>query len=167
MNKKDNAQTYFYDSIMTPIGELILVSDGESLCKLGLPKGKSHVIPEPDWIESDEHLIEIKRQLEAYFKGELNQFDLKLNPKVTEFQEKVLNELCNIPYGETRSYKCIAESINNPKAVRAVGLANGKNPIPIIIPCHRVIGSNGSLTGFGGGLEAKKYLLELEGVSCD
>jgi len=101
-------------------------------------------------------------QLEAYFKGELTQFDLELNAQGTQFQKMVWQELVKIPYGEIISYSELAKRIGNPNASRAVGMANGKNPISIIIPCHRVIGKNGSLTGFGGGLEVKKNLLEFE-----
>jgi methylated-DNA-[protein]-cysteine S-methyltransferase len=102
------------------------------------------------------------RQLQAYFGGELKVFDLRLAPEGTEFQLLVWNNLRTIPYGGTISYAQLAQNIGNPKAVRAVGLANGCNPIPIIIPCHRVIGTDGSLTGFGGGLPAKEKLLALE-----
>ena len=101
-------------------------------------------------------------QLEAYFKGELTRFDLKLNVQGTDFQKTVWQELVRIPYGETISYGELAKRIKNPKASRAVGMANGEKPISIIIPCHRVIGKDGSLTGFGGGIEVKKKLLDLE-----
>ena len=103
-------------------------------------------------------------QLRAYFAGELTTFDLPLAPAGTAFQQRVWNALCNIPYGATCSYRDIAEAIDNPKGVRAVGLANGKNPIAIVIPCHRVIGANGKLTGYAGGLHRKATLLELEGA---
>ena len=105
------------------------------------------------------------RQLSEYLKGERNTFDLPLNPKGTDFQKCVWRALCDIPYGETRTYKQIAEAIGNPKAVRAVGMANNRNPITIIVPCHRVIGANGKLVGYGGGLEMKEFLLRLEKVS--
>lgn len=107
-------------------------------------------------------LDEAARQLEEYFKGERKQFDLPLNPKGTVFQQQVWEALCKIPYGETRSYKEIAEMIGNPKACRAVGGANNKNPIMILIPCHRVIGADGKLIGYDGGLKLKSYLLDLE-----
>lgn len=107
-------------------------------------------------------LQEAKRQLLLYFEGERTVFDLPLNPKGTPFQEEVWKHLLKIPYGETRSYGQIAKDIGKPKAVRAVGGANHRNPISIIIPCHRVIGSDGSLTGYGGGLDIKRYLLNLE-----
>ena len=105
------------------------------------------------------------RQLSEYLKGERKTFDLPLNPKGTDFQKCVWRALCDIPYGETRTYKQIAEAIGNPKAVRAVGMANNRNPITIIVPCHRVIGANGKLVGYGGGLEMKEFLLRLEKVS--
>ncbi len=102
------------------------------------------------------------RQLRAYFAGELTEFDVRLAPRGTEFQLNVWQHLCKIPYGETISYGELARRVGNPRASRAVGLANGSNPIPIIIPCHRVIGSKGNLTGYGGGLLIKEKLLALE-----
>jgi O-6-methylguanine DNA methyltransferase len=107
---------------------------------------------------------EAERQLRAYFGGELRQFDLPLDLRGTDFQLRVWRELESIPYGETRSYSQIAAAIGAPQAVRAVGAANGANPIPIVVPCHRVIGSGGKLVGYGGGLPLKKRLLELEGA---
>jgi methylated-DNA-[protein]-cysteine S-methyltransferase len=113
-------------------------------------------------------LREAERQLRAYFAGELRQFDLPLDPQGTPFQQQVWAALREIPYGEVRSYGQIAAAIGNPKACRAVGMANHRNPLPILIPCHRVCGSDGSLTGYGGGIERKKWLLELElGVRRD
>ena len=106
---------------------------------------------------------EAARQLRAYFAGQLRRFDLPLDMQGTEFQLRVWHELERIPYGETRSYRQIAEAVGAPRAVRAVGAANGANPIPIVVPCHRVIGANGKLVGYGGGLPLKKRLLELEG----
>lgn len=107
-------------------------------------------------------LDEAAKQLEEYFRGQRQKFDLPLNPQGTTFQKKVWEALCQIPYGETRSYKDVANMIGNPKACRAVGGANNKNPIMIVVPCHRVIGANGKLIGYDGGLELKKYLLNLE-----
>lgn len=104
----------------------------------------------------------LQDQLRLYFSGQLEQFDLPLAPRGTEFQRDVWTALTKIPYGKTVSYRDVAKSIGRPDAVRAVGAANGQNPIPIVIPCHRVIGSNGSLTGFGGGIAMKRALLELE-----
>lgn len=117
-------------------------------------------------IEHETALIkEANRQLSEYLKGERQMFDLPLNPRGTDFQKRVWRALCDIPYGETRSYKQIAEAIGNPKAVRAVGMANNRNPITIVVPCHRVIGADGKLVGYGGGLEMKEFLLRLESCS--
>ena len=117
-------------------------------------------------IEQETALIkEAYQQLSEYLKGERQMFDLPLNPRGTDFQKRVWQALCDIPYGETRSYKQIAEAIGNPKAVRAVGMANNRNPITIVVPCHRVIGADGKLVGYGGGLEMKEFLLRLESCS--
>ena len=118
--------------------------------------------PEDDWIFSEKPFADAREQLTAYFAGERKSFDLNLKPGGTEFQMQVLDELQKIPYGTTTSYGDIAKRIGRPKAVRAVGAANGRNPIPIIIPCHRVIGSSGDMTGFGGGIPTKEALLRLE-----
>jgi methylated-DNA-[protein]-cysteine S-methyltransferase len=124
--------------------------------------GRSSVTPRADW-EPDRGLLEEPvRQLTAYFKGTLRQFDLPVAPHGTAFQQQVWTALQQIPYGDTTSYGELARRLGNPKAVRAVGLANGSNPISIVIPCHRVIGSNGSLVGYGGGLATKQALLALE-----
>ena len=109
-------------------------------------------------------LVEAVRQLEAYFRGELREFQLPLDFEGTEFQKRAWRQLLTIPYGQTRSYSQIAKAIGSPQAIRAVGAANGANPIAIVVPCHRVIGANGKLVGYGGGLPLKKRLLELEGV---
>jgi len=114
--------------------------------------------------EENALLIETQRQLEAYFAGNLREFDLPLDMQGTEFQKRVWDELLRIPYGETRSYMQVAVAVGASQAVRAVGAANGANPVPIVVPCHRVIGSSGKLTGYGGGLPLKKRLLELEGA---
>jgi methylated-DNA-[protein]-cysteine S-methyltransferase len=118
--------------------------------------------PEAHWIYSEKPFAAARRQLTEYFEGRRKTFDLNLRPNGTEFQLDVLKQLQKIPYGTTVSYRDIAERVGRPKAVRAVGAANGRNPIPIIIPCHRVIGSSGDLTGFGGGIPTKKALLRLE-----
>jgi len=114
------------------------------------------------WIKDSSPFKEVMLQLASYFSGELSEFQVCLAPNGTKFQEMVWDALMKIPYGETWSYGQLAEHIGKPKASRAVGAANGLNPIPVIIPCHRVIGSNGKLTGFGGGIETKQYLLNLE-----
>ena len=145
----------------SPVGRLLLAGH-ERIESLHFPMGRTRIEPGKDWQYSRETFKQATDQLEAYFKGELKTFDLQLNLCGTCFQKRVWQELVNIPYGETVSYGELAERIGNPKACRAVGLANGKNPISIIIPCHRVIGKNGSLTGFGGGLDVKKKLLEME-----
>ena len=116
-------------------------------------------------VEDSERTAEVRRQLEEYFAGERQTFDLPLSPKGTAFERSVWSELSRIPYGATRSYAEIARAIGRPGAARAVGRANGANPIPIVVPCHRVIGADGSLTGFGGGLEVKSRLLEIEGAA--
>ncbi|HSF42069.1 MAG TPA: methylated-DNA--[protein]-cysteine S-methyltransferase [Thermoanaerobaculia bacterium] len=116
-------------------------------------------------VEDSERTAEVRRQLEEYFAGERQTFDLALSPKGTDFERSVWSELSRIPYGATRSYAEIARAIGRPGAARAVGRANGANPIPIVVPCHRVIGADGSLTGFGGGLEVKSLLLEIEGAA--
>jgi methylated-DNA-[protein]-cysteine S-methyltransferase len=151
-----------YTRIASPIGPLLLAGDKDRLQFLSFASSRRAVAPRPDWVLDESAFEDVKRQLEAYFRGELKEFDVRLAMEGTEFQLRVWSELRAIPYGETISYAQLAGRIGNSKAVRAVGLANGSNPIPIIVPCHRVIGSDGSLTGFGGGLPTKKMLLELE-----
>jgi len=153
--------TYF-TRIESPLGPLLLAADDVGLRRIEFANGRGASIPDPAWQEDSSPLEEVIRQLRAYFAGELDSFDLPLAPEGTPFQLKVWNLLCDIPYGETISYGELARRIGNPRASRAVGLANGSNPIPIVIPCHRVIGSNGKLTGYGGGLPIKEKLLALE-----
>jgi len=146
---------YIYDTIF---GKIIIESNGKSVTCIKTedhadPKGKRTADPLTD---------KTAKQLEEYFIGKRTYFDVPLDPCGTDFRRSVWQALCKIPYGETRSYKQIAEAINNPNACRAVGLANNKNPIWIMIPCHRVIGTNGALTGYGGGLDMKQRLLDLE-----
>jgi methylated-DNA-[protein]-cysteine S-methyltransferase len=152
----------YYRFLATPIGELLIAGDDDALGVVGFPQGSMRREPEPDWIYSEKPVDAVCGQLTAYFAGTLKEFDLNLRPGGTEFQLEVLDELRKIPYGTTTSYGEIARRIGRPRAVRAVGRANGRNPIPIIIPCHRVIGSTGNLTGFGGGLPTKEALLRLE-----
>jgi methylated-DNA-[protein]-cysteine S-methyltransferase len=146
----------------TPIGELLLAGDDAGLGLIGFPEGSMRRDPEPDWIFNEKPFATVRRQLSEYFAGERQEFDLPLNLTGTEFQLLVLEELRRIPYGETTSYGDIARRIGRPRAVRAVGAANGRNPLPIVVPCHRVIGKTGDLTGFGGGLDTKEALLRLE-----
>lgn len=148
----------------SPVGELLLAGENGALHVIGFPAGKGRRDPEADWIEDAKPFAEVIRQLDQYFAGDREQFDLTLAPVGTAFQLEVLNALQQIPYGATCSYQDLANQIGRPKAVRAVGAANGRNPLPIVIPCHRVIGADGSLTGFGGGLPTKAYLLSLEGA---
>jgi len=154
----------FYSYYESPVGSLLLAGDGLFLELISFPLGKAARQPEPDWMRRNDAFKSVKEQLKAYFAGELTHFDLKLNPQGTDFQLKVWQALQQIPFGETRSYGEIAALINNRDASRAVGAANGQNPLPIVIPCHRVIGSDGGLTGFGGGLDCKKYLLSHEQI---
>lgn len=152
----------YYSYMDSPIGRLLLAGDGQRLKIIGFSSGAKARGAQADWERADNLFETAAEQLEAYFAGTRQRFDLELAPDATPFQEKVLAALMDIPYGETRSYLDIARVVGNPKAVRAVGGANGNNPLPIVIPCHRVVGSNGSLTGFGGGIDTKRFLLDLE-----
>jgi methylated-DNA-[protein]-cysteine S-methyltransferase len=154
--------TTFYHYHIAAIGQLLLAGNGSHLSLLGFPSGKMQRRHEPDWTKDGGPFVEACVQLDAYFAGELKNFDLQLMPKGTAFQELVWQALTEIPYGETWSYGQLAANIEKPGASRAVGAANGVNPIPVIIPCHRVVGASGKLTGFGGGIETKQFLLELE-----
>jgi methylated-DNA-[protein]-cysteine S-methyltransferase len=155
--------------IESPIGRLMLTTDGTALTGLymNLYRNKPSKLPGlgDDWIQNAtiDPLPAAARQLKEYFAGKRREFDLPLRMEGTEFQQRVWRELTKIPFGETRSYGQLAKRIDNPNGSRAVGLANGRNPIAIIVPCHRVIGADGSLTGFGGGLDRKEWLLTHEG----
>jgi methylated-DNA-[protein]-cysteine S-methyltransferase len=145
------------------IGPLLLAGTGEALELIHFQAGRGGPrAPEADWRERPATFREVNKQLAAYFGGRLRDFDLPLAPKGTPFQRAVWDALLTIPYGETTSYGELAHRLGKPEASRAVGLANGSNPIPIVIPCHRVIGSTGKLTGYGGGLDLKRRLLALE-----
>ena len=156
-----------YRTIDSPIGPLLLAADDHGLRFVWFSRGRKAVQPERAW-EPDRGLLkEPVKQLIEYFEGKRREFEIPLAPHGTAFQQQVWRALCDIPYGETTSYGELAKRIGNPNAVRAVGLANGSNPIAIVIPCHRVIGSNGSLVGYGGGLPIKQALLALErGQRC-
>ena len=159
-------QSYHFKTMPSPVGELTLVASDKGLAAILWENDAPDRVKLGELIESKDHplLLEAERQLGDYFAGKLKRFTVKLDFTLgTDFQKRVWHALTTIPFGETRSYAQIAEQIGNPSAVRAVGAANGKNPISIIAPCHRVIGSNGKLTGFAGGLEAKALLLGLEG----
>jgi methylated-DNA-[protein]-cysteine S-methyltransferase len=151
-----------FTQIESPLGPLLLAADDTGLRNIEFVNGRRPARPDSAWREDPERLQEPERQLRAYFAGELETFDLPLALTGTPFQLAVWRRLCEIPYGETISYGELARRLGNPNASRAVGLANGANPIPIVIPCHRVIGSNGKLTGYGGGLPIKEKLLALE-----
>ena len=152
----------YYTYMDSPVGPLMIAGDDEGLRNISFSTGKKPAMFEPDWVESKSFLDDTVYQIQEYFAGRLKTFDLKLAPRGTVFQRKVLNALRDIPYGSTRSYGDIARVIGNPKASRAVGAANGRNPLSIVIPCHRVIGQSGKLVGFGGGLKTKEWLLSLE-----
>jgi methylated-DNA-[protein]-cysteine S-methyltransferase len=152
----------YFCYLESPVGELLMAGDEEGLRRIEFPVGEVRHGPAPDWIHSEQPFAKARQQLTRYFAGELTSFNLAMQPGGTQFQLQVLAELQKIPYGTTTSYGDIARRIGRPKAVRAVGAANGRNPIPIIIPCHRVIGSNGNLTGFAGGIPIKEALLRLE-----
>ena len=154
-----------YAYIDTPLGKMTGVIDKDALKHLYFPpRGNDQLQIPPHWVEDQGALAVAFKEISAYFRGELKSFSIVLNPYGTDFQKKVWNALLDIPYGTTVSYQQIAEHISSPKACRAVGGAVGRNPIPIIIPCHRVIGKNGDLTGFSSGLDIKKYLLSLEKI---
>jgi len=151
-----------YRIIPSPLGEILIAgNDGRIQC-LAFQAGTSPVTPHSRWRESQSAFRDTEAQLAAYFAGELREFDLPLELAGTPFQLGVWDELRQIPYGTTVSYAELARAVGSPKAVRAVGAANGTNPIPIIIPCHRVVGSSGKLTGYRGGVDFKRKLLQLE-----
>ena len=154
----------FYTRFNTPICEIILAGDDDGLQHLHLNtgQGKRRFSISDSWKRNDHFFANIKKQILEYCSGKRKQFDIPLNPQGTQFQLKVWDALQTIPSGETRSYKEIAEQTGNPAACRAVGMANSRNPIPLIIPCHRVVGANGKLTGFAHGLEIKQRLIDLE-----
>lgn len=156
---------YVFKTIWSPVGELTLVADAGGLAAILWENDRPGRVRLGSMHEAADHpvLAETERQLGEYFAGERRSFDIPLSFAGTDFQKSVWAALLTIPFGETRSYGEIADQLGKPRASRAVGAANGRNPISIIAPCHRVIGSSGQLTGFAGGLEAKKYLLELEG----
>ena len=157
--------SYFTKTMKSPVGELTLVASDQGLAAILWENDDPKRVRLEPREERPEHpvLVEAERQLGEYFAGKRDRFTLPLHFNGTEFQRKVWHALTTIPFGETRSYAQIAVQVGSPQAVRAVGAANGRNPISIVAPCHRVIGANGKLTGFAGGLEAKAFLLRLEG----
>lgn len=153
-----------WTTMKSPVGELFIAGRDGKLTDVLFRRPRKG-FPGPMWEKSDKPFAEVKKQLAEYFRGDRKKFDLKLAPEGTSFQIAVWRQLRRIPYGKTISYGEQASRIGNPKAARAVGAANGENPISIIVPCHRVIGADGRLTGFGGGLGKKKLLLDLEGAT--
>jgi methylated-DNA-[protein]-cysteine S-methyltransferase len=151
-----------YTSLESPIGELLAVGDGQALHGLYMQEGRTAMTVQPGWEPADEPFAEVGAQLADYWAGERTAFDLPLAIAGSPFQQRVWRALREIPYGETASYGEVARRIGVPSASRAVGVANGQNPVAVIVPCHRVIGADGSLTGYGGGLERKRLLLDLE-----
>jgi methylated-DNA-[protein]-cysteine S-methyltransferase len=168
-SRRRTAKRYVYTWMHSPVGRLQLVASDAGLAAILWQNDRPNRVSLDIETEDSSHpvLRETERQLGEYFAGRRNRFDLPLDPSGTAFQRKVWGALLTIPFGETRSYRQIATQVGNPKAVRAVGAANGRNPLSIVAPCHRVIGSNGKLTGFAGGLETKAYLLALEGSTGD
>ncbi len=154
-----------YQYIDSPVDPLLLAADEHGLQLIEFHTPRHPMSRLVEWSEGDNAVLQATRaQLEEYFSGARQQFDLPLAPQGTPFQQEVWHTLATIPYGETISYAQLAQRVGKPTAMRAVGAANGRNPLPIVLPCHRVIGADGSLTGFGGGLPTKQFLLELEGA---
>lgn len=151
-----------YRYLDSPVGRLLLAGEGETLHRIHFQDGARPMEIPGEWTRDPEAFAEAARQLSAYFAGRLFAFDLAMRPDGTEFQRAVLEEIGKVPYGDTTSYGEIARRIGRPGASRAVGAANGRNPLPIVIPCHRVVGAGGRLTGYGGGLSIKEWLLDLE-----
>lgn len=156
--------TVLYTQFESPIDRILITSDGEALTGLHMVEHRHYQVLTDDWKRDDaaKPFAEARKQLAAYFAGELIEFKLPLVMRGTKFQKQVWQELQNIPFGVTISYGELAQRVGNPKSSRAVGAANGRNPISIIVPCHRVIGANGKLTGYGGGMERKEWLLAHE-----
>ena len=159
-----------YENFDSPIGKILIIADNSGLKELRFIKRDSFINQlertQNNFTKTEEICKQTKEELKQYFEGRLKQFTVQLSPEGTDFQKSVWKELCKIPYGKTLSYKQIAENLNNPKSCRAVGNANGKNPIPIITPCHRVICTGGKLGGFSAGLDRKRFLLSLEQKEC-
>jgi len=154
--------TLLYTTTESPIGELLLVGDGEALRGVHMQEGRRPVAVGESWIRADDQFETARAQLGEFFRGERTDFDLPLEPAGTAFQREVWAALARIPYGETVSYAELARRIGRPGAARAVGAANGSNPLCVVLPCHRVVGADGSLTGYAGGVGRKRFLLALE-----
>lgn len=164
MNKE---HTIYYTFMNSPHGNLLIAKDTVGITHINFQDGESPIHPQDFWLNDETLFCDAITQLEAYFYGELCNFNLPLNPKGTEFQQQVWKRLCAIPCGETLSYQDLANQLGQPTANRAVASANGQNPIAIVIPCHRIIGSDGHLRGYAGGLDIKAALLALERTKAD
>ena len=158
------ADPVWYTLLDTPCGALCIAGTTQGLTHVEFQDGERPVRPQPDWREDQGVLDEAREQLQAYFEGRRQRFTLPVAPEGTPFQQRVWQELQEIPWGTTTTYREIAERLGQPAAVRAVGHANGRNPIAIVIPCHRVVGANGRLTGYAGGIAVKRRLLQHEGA---
>lgn len=152
----------YYCYFESPVGKLLLAGEKDSLSLIGFSVGKMQQQPKQNWQHKPEYFHVCMQQLQEYFEGKRKEFTLTYDLAGTIFQRTVLNAVAKVPYGTTSTYSAIASEISRPKAVRAVGMANARNNLPIIVPCHRIVGKNGALTGFGGGLENKRILLSLE-----
>lgn len=159
-----NDGTVFYTYLDSPIGRILVAGDGEAVSRISFTTGHQVRHPEPAWVDDAGPLRAATEQLEQYFAGERRRFDLRLSMQGTAFQKRAWQVLLTIPYGETWSYGQVAEALGSPGLARAVGRTNATNPLPLVVPCHRVIGADGTLTGFGGGLSTKQWLLRFEGA---
>ena len=153
-------ETFYYSRMNSPVGPLLIVASDRGLVRLEFDRDPAKI--PANGVNSDEKTAPYRWQVEEYFRGERQRFDFPLDLRGTDFQKRCWQALLEIPYGETRSYADIARAVGSPRGFRAVGLANNRNPIAIVVPCHRVLASDGSLCGYGGGLEVKQHLLELE-----
>ncbi len=154
----------YYAYLDSPIGQILVAGDGDAVSCISFTTGHLVRQPDPEWVDDAAPLRAATEQLEQYFAGERRRFDLRLAMEGTVFQKRAWEVLLTIPYGEAWSYGQVAEALGSPGSARAVGRANATNPLPLVVPCHRVVGADGTLTGFGGGLSAKQWLLRFEGA---
>jgi len=164
MKRNKEIEMNYHTIVTSPLGDILLTADDQGLTGINFQSAKGAKKPPCGSVESKAPFMQATQQLEAYFRGELKDFDLSLSPTGTAFQRSVWKALRQIPYGETISYGELAKRLGKPSASRAVGAANGRNPLPIVVPCHRVVGSDGRLTGYYSGTHLKEFLLKLEGA---
>ena len=157
----------YYDILPSPIGDLLILAHEFAIREIIFQTKEQDHIVNSEWIHSSELIEQTKNELKAYFSGQLKEFSVNVNPHGTPFQKQIWKDVIAIPHGHVCSYQDVANNTNNPSACRAVGRANSQNPIPIIIPCHRVIGKSGKLTGYAGGLDRKQHLLNLESINIE